>query len=243
MSKFEIGSVSKTQLATLSRVWEQGQHVLVTGGTGSGKTRLARELDEIRIRKGGYVVVFICKLRPDSTITDYYSTKDGWVRWKTWKGRPRIDENKILLWPDVEGKPVRDAVALMGAVFAGALDSISRQGKWTVHIDEGLFMTSPSYLNFGREMGMMYALMRSAKATLLTLAQRPAHLPLALYANIDHAFIGRASEPADLKRLANMDSTVPARELQRQIMTLGKHEFLWVRLGDTRAPQVINLAN
>ena len=243
MSKFEIGPASKAQLSTLSRVWKQGQHALVTGGTGSGKTRLARELDEIRIRKGGYVVVFICKLRPDSTITEHYSAKDGWVRWKTWKKRPRIDENKILLWPDVEGKPVRDAVALMGAVFAEALDSISRQGKWTVHIDEGLFMTSPSYLNFGREMGMMYALMRSAKATLITLAQRPAHLPLALYANIDHAFVGRASEPADLKRLANMDSAIPSRELQKTIMALGKHDFLWIRLGEDRKPQTINLVN
>jgi energy-coupling factor transporter ATP-binding protein EcfA2 len=239
---FEIGPTSKTQLAALSRAWKQGQHVLITGGTGSGKTRLARELDEIRIARGGYVVVFVCKLRPDDTITDYYNARDGWVRWKRWKTRPRINENKILLWPDVEGKPVKDAVALMGAVFAEALDAISRNGKWTVHIDEGLFMSSPSYLNFGREMGMMYALMRSAKATLITLAQRPAHLPVAIYANIDHAFVGRASEPADLKRLANMDSGMPSRELQKLIMRNGKHDFLWIRLGQEKEPQVINLA-
>ncbi len=239
--KFELGPVSRSQMSALRRVWKQGEHVLITGGTGSGKTRLARELDEIRISNGSYVVVFVCKLRPDDTLREYYSAKDGWVRWKRWKNRPRIDENKILLWPDVEGKPVKDAVNLMGSVFAEALDAISRSGKWTVHIDEGLFMSSPSYLNFGREMGMMYALMRSAKATLITLAQRPAHLPLSLYANIEHAFIGRASEPADLKRLANMDSTLPSRELQRLIMANGKHDFLWVRLGSERAPQVINL--
>lgn len=239
---FEIGPVSRSQLLTLSNVWKQGQHCLVTGGTGSGKTRLARELDEIRINKGGYVVVFVCKLQPDDTIRQYYSEKDGWVRWKRWKSRPRINENKILLWPEVEGKPIRDAVNLMGSVFAEALDAISRTGKWTVHIDEGLFMSSPSYLNFGREMGMMYALMRSAKATLITLAQRPAHLPVALYANIDHAFVGRASEQLDLKRLANMDSAIPSRELMKRIQGLGKHDFLWLRLGTDREPQLINLA-
>jgi energy-coupling factor transporter ATP-binding protein EcfA2 len=239
---FAIGPVSKSQFSALSRTWGQGKHAFVSGGTGSGKTRLARELDEIRIAKGGYVVVFVCKLQPDETIRDYYSEKDGWVRWKTWKSRPRIDENKILLWPDVEGKPIRDAVNLMRVVFGDALDKISRSGKWTVHIDEGMFMSSPSYLNFGRELGMMYALMRSAKATMITLAQRPSHLPLAIYSNIDHAFIGRANEPADLKRLSNMDSSIPGRELQKMIMGLGKHDFLWLRLGTDKQPQVVNLA-
>lgn len=239
---FQLGPVAKSQFSTLGNCWKQGQHVLVTGGTGSGKTRLAKELDEIRIVRGGFVVVFVCKLQPDDTLRDYYSKKEGWVRWKRWKSRPRIDENKILLWPDVEGKPIKDAVALMKAVFGEALDAISRTGKWTVHIDEGLFMTSPSYLDFGREMGMMYALMRSARATLITLAQRPAHLPLALYANIDHAFVGRASEPQDLKRLANMDSAIPSKQLQLIIQGLDKYEFLWVRLGTNRKPQTINLA-
>lgn len=240
---FEVGPVSRSQLTLLARQWRQGEHVLVAGGTGSGKTRLARELDEIRIKAGGFVVVFICKLQPDETIRTYYPESDGWVRWTRWKKRPRINENKILLWPAVEGKPVKDAVALMATVFAEALGEISMVGKWTVHIDEGLFMSSPAYLNFGRELGMLYALLRSAKGTLITLAQRPSHLPLALYANIDYAFVGRASEPADLKRLANMDSPLSSRELQDRIRQNGKHDFLWLQLGKDKPPQVINLAN
>lgn len=234
-----IGPRAKAQLADLSKQWRQGQHVLVTGGTGSGKTALARHLDEIRIRAGSYVVVFVCKLRPDETIKNNYK---GFVRWTEWKKRPKITENKILLWPKVEGLNQDDAVKLMIEVFTHALSEISKTGLWTVHIDEGLFVTSPAYLNLGKQLGMMYALMRTSKATMITLAQRPSHLPLAVYANIDHAFIGRANEAADLKRLANMDSVVSSKELSVMIQQNRKHDFIWVPIGSGREPERINLA-
>lgn len=240
--RLDIGPTARTQLIALAHSWRQGEHVLITGGTGSGKTLLARQLDEIRIQAGGYVVVFVCKLKPDATLTTYYPASDGWVRWKEWKDKPRIDEQKVLLWPAVEGKDERAAAALMRRVFAEAISGIFKTGKWTVHIDEGLFFTSPAYLNFGRELGMLYALMRSSKGTVITLAQRPSHLPLALYANIDHAFVGRTSEPVDLKRLANMDSVTSSKEIAREISGYGKHDFMWIRLGTDKPPQRVNLA-
>jgi energy-coupling factor transporter ATP-binding protein EcfA2 len=234
-----IGPRARIQLAQLSQEWPQGDHVLITGGTGSGKTRLARELDEIRIKRGSHVVVLISKLRPDDTIRNDYR---GWTRWTEWKRKPNAFENRILLWPKVEGLPVKEATALMLKVFSEALDEISRTGFWTVHVDEGLFVTSPSYLNLGRELGMMYALMRTSKATMITLAQRPSHLPLSVYANASHAFIGRAAEVSDLKRLANLDAAVPAKELAAMIQANGKHDFIWVSMNGNRPPERINLA-
>ncbi|MFA7211323.1 MAG: hypothetical protein WC110_07735 [Bacteroidales bacterium] len=121
------------------------------------------------------------------------------------------------------------------------MDEISKVGRWTVHIDEGLFVCSPSYLNLGNELGMMYALIRSAKGTMITLAQRPSHLPLSIYANLSHAFIGRASERADLKRLADLDG-VNSRELAEVIKANGLHDFTWVKLGTEVKPEQVNLA-
>jgi len=235
----QIGPKSKAQLARLSTVWNQGDHALITGGTGSGKTRLARELDQIRINRGGSVIVFVCKLQPDDTITDNYK---GWTRWTTWHKHPSVHENKILFWPKVEKLTPTEAVHVMRREFTRALEEIGKQGKWTVHIDEGLFVTSPAYLGLSNIIGMMYALMRSSKGTMITLAQRPSHLPLSIYANLSHAFIGRASENLDIKRLADLDSTVNSKVLRDMIQNNGKHDFIWVSTGTDWEPERINLA-
>jgi len=213
---------------------------LITGGTGSGKTLLARELDQIRLDRGGAVVVFVCKLKPDDTIRDNYK---GWTRWTSWKKNPTMTENRILFWPKVEGLPLKDAVKLMKTEFEHALDEIGKIGKWTVHIDEGLFVSSPQYLGMGSTMGMLYQMMRSSKGTMITLAQRPSHLPVSIYANLSHAFVGRASELPDLKRLADMDSMVNSKVLQRMINQNGKHDFIWIPIGSDAEPERMNLAH
>jgi len=234
----KIGPVTEMQMKRLGATWRQGGHVLITGGTGSGKTLLARQVIEQRIIRDGFVVVFACKLQPDETILNSYK---GFVRWKTWKKRPSITENRVLFWPAVEKKTAREAIAIFRREISNALDEISKAGKWTVVIDEGLFVSSPDYLGLSAQLGMMYALMRSAKGTMVTLAQRPAHLPVAIYANIEHAFVGRASELPDLKRLADLDGPQSSRELQKVIASNGRHDFTWIPVAPGWPPEQVNL--
>lgn len=237
-NKLVLGPKTRAQLAHFAAVWKQGDHVLVHGATGSGKTRLARELLQIRLNAGGRVVVFVSKLLPDETIEQDYA---GWTRWKTWSRRPHYSEDRILLWPDVQGRAQSEAIPLMRQVFGHAIDEISKVGKWCVQWDEGLIMASPSYLNFGSQMGIMYAMMRSAKGTLLTLAQRPSHLPLALYANASQVFTGAVQEHSDMKRLANLDG-VSSRQLRDKMAGFGKHDFLWIPVSHPEIPsQRVNL--
>lgn len=238
----KLGPIAAQQLSLVKATWRQGEHVLITGGTGSGKTLLARYLDQMRIDAGGSVVVFIAKLQPDRTITDYYSAKDGWVRWTKWK-KPAITDRKILLWPAVEGKTYPEAIKVMKEVFQEALSEISKTGLWTIHIDEGLMMTDrESGLGFSKDISIMYALMRSAKGTMITLSQRPMHLPLSIYANLSWAFIGKAKELADVKRLANLDGSLDSRALAMMIRRNGMHDFVMVPIAQNRKPERLNLA-
>ncbi len=77
---------------------------------------------------------------------------------------------------------------------------------------------------------------------MITLAQRPSHLPLSIYANLSQAFVGRASELPDLKRLADMDGHTNSKDLQRMIANNGKHDFTWINIGDDAPPETVNIA-
>lgn len=231
------------QLHRLSQTWKQGEHILISGPTGSGKTALARHVVELRAKRGGFVIVFCMKPLEDETIVNDY-LNNGFVRWKRWKKRPSPWENRIVLWPDVsKAKGNRAAIiAIQKAVFQEAFDGINDAGHWTVQIDEGLYTVHPTFLNMGPDLGMGHAIGRAGKLTLVTLSQRPSHLPLILYGSASHAFIGRTREAVDQKRLAELGAREGSRELGSRISHLGRHDFLWVPVAPDWPAEKVNLA-
>ncbi len=239
MGAISLGPSARATLARMSYYWKQGEHILVTGGTGSGKTALVRYLSQIRLDRQGSVVVFVAKLQEDSTIRDYYS---DFTRWKTWKRKPKANEDRILFWPDVEGKTATEAKEILKEQYRIALEEISRVGRWTVIIDEGLYTTAPEGLNLSALISSMYQLIRSANGTMITLAQRPAHLPLSIYANVSYAIVGQAREQVDVKRLANLDAGIDSRTMQRMISSNGRHDFIVISTKGDLPPERLNLA-
>jgi len=235
----KTGFVFRDQMKRLGRTWKQGEHVLITGATGSGKTLLARHVDQLRLDAGGFVVVMVCKLGEDETIAKEFK---GWKRWTKWKDNPSPEERRILLWPDTNKcKTITEALVLQRVIFGHAFDKLSKIGKWTLHVDEGLYVSSPTFLNLGNELAMLHAMGRSSKLTIVTLAQRPSHLPLIIYSSASHAFIGRAREQTDVKRLSELGARNSARELSDMIAGQGRHDFLWVPVAPDWKPERVNL--
>lgn len=240
MAKLPIGPRTKAQMAKLGRVWKQGEHVLISGPTGSGKTALARHVVQNRIDRGGHVVVFCMKPLDDDTIIDEYA---GWDRWKKWKRKPKSYENRVLLWPDVsKAKGNKDAILdIQRDVFATAFDGINDSGNWTVQIDEGLYTVSPSFLNMAGELAMPHAIGRAGRITMVDLTQRPSHLPLVLYGSAAHAFVGRTREQVDQKRLAELGSREGSKELASRIADQDRHDFLWIPVAPDWPAETVNL--
>lgn len=238
----DLGPRTRDQFARFAQTWNQGEHVVVSGGTGSGKTALGRHIDQVRIDRGGFVVVFVCKLRPDQTILDDYK---GFVRWDHWKKHPSPHENKVLLWPNtdkIKGSNFqRQARDLQRDVFGQAFDGIARNGKWTVDLDEGLYMCSNKYMNMEDDVAMLHALGRSSGVTIVTKMQRPSNVPLIIYGSASHAFVGRTRERADVQRLAELGSRQTSKEMQARISALGRHDFMWLPVAPDWEPEIVNL--
>lgn len=236
-----VGPRATEQLKRLGRIWTQGQHIFLTGPTGSGKTELAHKLCEIRADRGGHVIVMVMKPKEDPTITHAYK---NYVRWTDWRRRPPSYENRILLWPDVKkARGDKDAILeIQRKVFLKAYAALNVKGNYTVQVDEGLYNCAPAFLNMSDHLGMAHSIGRSGRLTMITLAQRPSHLPLLLYGSASHAFVGRTREQADVKRMSELGSREGSRELGARIGNQGLHDFLWVPVAADWPAEPFNLA-
>jgi len=233
------GPRTQEQLTRFGREWEQGQHVLLSGATRSGKTTLARHVVQKRIDAGGFVIVLVCKLRPDATIVNDYK---GFTRWETFKKKPNRSENRVLLWPDLQGMPARKAMAIQREIFREAYDGISEVGNWTVQTDEGLYVCNPKFLGLEPELAMLHALGGSAGVTNVVLTQRPSHLPVVIYGSAHHAFVGRTRERTDAQRLSELGGRQSGKEMLATVAELKQREFLWIPVAPDWPSEIVDVS-
>lgn len=212
-----------TFLPKFSRTWKQGEHVLVIGRTGNGKTTLEARLLESR----KHVAVMVTKTF-DPTFRKEFK---GYGIQSKWEPKPFLVP-KVLLWPK-SGDDLRQIKVGQAKVFRDALNKIFRDRGWTLVMDEAHWMTTE--LGLGQELAMFQHQARSSAISVVTGVQRPAMIPVISYGSASHAFLGRQNEPGDLRRLANLGG-VNAKELAQNILALPKHEWIYVNNTDGSEP-------
>lgn len=217
--------------------YKQGQHTIISGITGSGKTVLARRVADVRLANKGFTVVVVSKIGPDRTLSKDY--KD-FKRWKRWKRVLTKNDNKILLQPDVSGLTLPQQISIQRTIFQEFFEEVIKGLPITLVLDDALWLVDPRFGDFAEEVSAMFYMARSAGTSLIAAVQRPAFLPLICYTNASHFFTSRTTLNADLKRIAEMNPEEGVKEVQQRIRTLKEHDYLYMPLGSRT--EIVNVA-
>lgn len=201
----------------------QGRHQLFDGPTQSGKTVLCHRLADLR----DFVVVFGTK--PVDPSLDAY-VAEGYTRIDHWPPTPHdfrqggwdASEARFILWPKITNRKQLRAFA---HIYAKCLDDIFIQGRWTVVVDEMLWVCGRNGLNLGQEVGDIAYGSASNKVSLYMCMQRPAGVPRITWSSCADALIFKSGVTNDLRELASLGTYDPP-VAAKAIKHLGSYEFL-----------------
>lgn len=204
-----------------ARSWKQGSHQLLVGPTQSGKTLLAHELANLR----RFVVVFGTKpVDPslDAYIADGYKRIDHWPPQRSDFRDMPDGVAHFILWPKIAK---REDLRRFRPVYAKCFDDIFIEGRWTMVIDEGLWMAARTGLDLGKQMGDVAYSTASNKVSMVLLVQRPTNVPPVTWTSCSDALIFHLGRTDDVRELASMGTYDP-KIAQTAVRQLRGHQFL-----------------
>ena len=206
--------------------WQQGDHLILLGKTGRGKSTFAYDVLQRRYEQAwANVCAFITKKR------DVTSSDLEWDRIVDWppgfkerRGpiprQDRVPHSRLMLWP-----PYTRASTFPADVrptFLHALDEIMEEGNWTLYLDEAAYIVQS--LKLRTSMDELFTQSRSNGITLLAGSQRPVWVSRAQLSQ--HCWVAcfRIGDSEESTRAAEV---IGNRDRYRDVIAnLGEHEFL-----------------
>jgi hypothetical protein len=195
-----------------------GDHVLLLGRTGSGKTYLmVRAITPLR----RYVVVLGTKPKDDSLYRPL--EKLGFQQVSTWD--PDFEERpRIILKPLLSAPTVEAAKDHQQEVFNEALLDLFEMGNVCIVCDEIRYFTE--FLRLRAVIELLYLQGRSNGVSMVAGTQRPVSIPLVAFEMATHQFVWRLTGLEDAKRASEFLGQ-NARRARMTIPKLPKYEFLY----------------
>lgn len=195
---------ASAQTTEITPSLKQGEHVLLVGPTGSGKSFLGDRF----LRSYPYTVVLDSK--------DELHWK-GFLRTKKLDAVRYLDASHIIYVPEHRNL-IESADTLFELVYT--------QRGWTVYVDEvyslGLGMSVPPSFNKLLTRG------RSRGITVWTGTQRPKWMPLFCFTESKHYFLFRVTSEDDIRTIARQASP----EIATRIKSLQKYGFIYYNKED-----------
>lgn len=196
--------------------WKLGEHLTILGQTGSGKTRLGLEVAKQR----DYVCAIATKPK-DELLAPL--KREGYKVARDMHDLSRVRrQRRILLWP--ESKSLRSD-GHQTKVLQDAFEYFYHTGNRCILADETYYLCHQ--LGLEQEIVSMLFRGRSLGISLVCMAQRPFHLPLACYSQADHIFFFKEHDKRNRDRLREIGGA-DAGEVEAIIAKLPKYHFLYI---------------
>lgn len=199
--------------------WRQGQHVILVGPNGSGKTVLNKHLLKYVERRHGFICVLATKPH-DKELEEL--THHGYLRVKDNNNWGQTAYPKLLLWP-----PAGDFQDLskQRAIFLKALQGMWKKGRWVAMLNELRYLTE--HLRLKQELNTLYLQARASKFSLTGETQRPRHVPLEAFSQSVHDFFAACRDDEDLKRISGIGNA-DTKLVRDTVSQLRRFEFCYV---------------
>jgi len=202
-------------LRIFKKRWKQGQHVLLSGPTGSGKTYVAEDIKELRT----YLVVIASK-KTDETLDNY----QGFRKIDKWPSEYYTDK-MVLFWR--KPKNIEDLEGMREAIYK-VLSDVFIIGGWTIYFDDIAFISGT--LKMDRQLRMMYTQVRSNNTSLVASVQRPFRVPVEVVSQSSFILLFKTNDDKDIERVAQ-ETGQSVSKLKYQAKQIEQYQFLFIEHG------------
>lgn len=214
----------------LRRVWtyKAGEHVSFLGKTGSGKTRLALDLLAVSAREDLPAYVTVMKAR-DETMTAFLGAHERWRRILNYPPPTVLPGAKrpvgYAVWPHHTHDPEADDIRHQ-EIFHRMHRQLYVKGDNIIFDDEVVSLVRE--MNMKPDLTRIWTKGRSIGSGLWGATQRPAMVPLEMYDQADHLFLGVIKDRRAQERFGEI-SGVDGDLVVSVVQQLPRYHWLYIR--------------